>query len=127
MQGQVVVHKEPLHLPVFQNKQVRILNVLMPPGDTSQYHIHHTPSLFIYFTTTATGSQLQGMQARSGKNPAGFIQFENLAAPNIRIHRVWNADTDTFHVMDIELLYKDSGFAQKPLTMPDLSLEIDTF
>jgi hypothetical protein len=28
--------------------------------------------------------------------------------------------------MDIELLYKDTGFLQKPLTVPGLNLEIDT-
>jgi hypothetical protein len=125
-QSQVFVHEEPRHHPVFQNNEIRILNVLIPPGDISQYHIHHTPSLFIFFTSTATGSQLQGRAALTGQSTAGQILFENLAPPNIRTHRVWNADKDTFHVMDLELLYKDSGFVQNPLTFPGLQSEIDT-
>jgi hypothetical protein len=52
--------------------------------------------------------------------------FENLAPPNIRTHRVWNADKDTFNVMDVELLLKETVFDKKPLSMPNLELEIDT-
>ena len=126
LQAQVPVHEEPRHHLVFQNTEVRMLNVLIPPGDTSQYHIHTTPSVFIFFTITTTGSQLQGKTASSGRSAAGNILFENLASPNIRVHRVWNADKDTFHVMDIELLFKDTGFLQQPLSLPDLKLEIDT-
>jgi hypothetical protein len=124
--GQVLVHEEPRHHLIFQNKAIRILNVLLPPGDTSQYHIHTTPSLFLRLSSTTTGSQLQGGKASAGKSIAGTILFENLAAPNIRTHRVWNADKDTFHVMDVELLLKDPVFDKMPLTIPNLELEIDT-
>jgi hypothetical protein len=126
LQAQVLVHEEPRHRPVFQNRQVRILNVLLPSGDTTQYHIHHTPSVFIFFTSTTTGSQLQGATASTSTSVAGSIIFENLAAPHLRVHRVWNMDKDTFHVMDLELLSKDSGFVQQPLTFPGLQLAIDT-
>ena len=125
-QAQVLVHEEPRHPPVFQNDKIRILNALLPPGDTTQYHVHHTPSLFIFFTSTTTGSQLQGAAASTSTSAAGRIIFENLAAPHLRIHRVWNMDKDSFHVMDVELLSKDSGFVQQPLTLPDLQLAIDT-
>jgi hypothetical protein len=125
-QAQVLVHEEPRHHPVFQNEKIRILNVLLPPGDTTQYHVHHTPSLFLFFTSTTTGSQLQNAAASTGRSSGGTLLFENLAAPHLRVHRVWNMDADTFHVMDIELLSKDSGFAQKPLTLPHLQLAIDT-
>lgn len=124
--AQVLVHKEPRHRPVFENNKIRILDVLLPVGDTTQYHIHHTPSLFIYFSNTSTGSQLQGHQPSSGRSVEGTLRFENLAEPNVRIHRVWNIDTIALHVMDIELLYKDSSFVQKPLSIPDLQLAIDT-
>lgn len=124
--AQILVHEEPLHRPVFQNDQIRILNVLLPPGDTTQYHIHHTPSVFIYFTSTTTGSQLQGSTPSTSTSAVGSIIYENLAAPNLRIHRVWNMDKATLHVMDVELLYKDTGFVEKPIGVRDLKLEIDT-
>ena len=97
LQAQVLVHEEPRHRPVFKNKEIRVLNVLVPPGDTSQYHIHNTPSFFIRLSNTITGSQVLGELAVAGKSKAGEIRFENLAPPNNRTHRVWNADKDTFH------------------------------
>ena len=124
--GQVLVHEEPRHRPVFQNNQIRILNVLLPPGDTTQYHIHHTPSVFIFFTGTTISSQLQGSIASTSKSIPGNVIFENLASPNLRVHRVWNIDKDTLHVIDVELLSKDTGFVQKPLALPELKLTIDT-
>jgi len=126
LSGQVPVHEEPRHHLVFQSEEVRILNVLIPPGDTTKYHSHTTPSLFIRLTNTTTGSQLQGGKASTGRSIAGTVLFENLAPPNNRIHRVWNADKDTFNVLDVELLMKDAVFDKKPLTIPNLELEIDT-
>jgi len=126
LQAQILVHEEPRHRPVFQNKDIRMLNVRVAPGDTSLYHMHTTPSFFIRLTNTITGSQVQGEAKKAGKSQAGEIRFENLAPPNNRVHRVWNADKDTFHVMDVELLMKKAFFDQKPLTLPNLKLEIDT-
>lgn len=126
LQAQVLVHEEPRHRPVFQNEEIRVLNVLVPPGDTSLYHIHNTPSFFIRLSNTITGSQVLGELPVAGKSKAGEIRFENLAPPNNRTHRVWNADTDTFQVMDVELLMKKAAFDQKPLNLPNLKLEIDT-
>ncbi len=126
LQSQVLVHEEPRHRPVFHNNEIRILDVLIPPGDTTQFHIHHTPSVFINFTSTNTGSQLHGKEAVRNRSTAGRILFENLAAPNTRTHRVWNLDKDTFHVIDVELLYEAPGFADAPLSMPGLKLETDT-
>ncbi len=126
VQAQVLVHKEPLHHLVFENSKIRILDVIMAPGDTSIFHIHHTPSLFLFFTSTRTGSMLKGQPATIGETTAGKMLYENLTAPNTRIHRVWNADKDTFQVMDIELLSLDSGFVQPPLSLPHLHKEIDT-
>jgi hypothetical protein len=126
LQAQILVHEEPRHRPVFQNKEIRILNVRVAPGDTSLYHMHTTPSFFIRLTNTITGSQVQGEAKKAGKSQSGEIRFEYLAPPNNRVHRVWNADKDTFHVMDVELLMKNADFDKKPMTLPNLKLEIDT-
>jgi hypothetical protein len=124
--AQVPVSKEPRHHVVFENDKARILNVLLPPGDTTLYHVHSTPSLFISFSKTHTFWQRVNEQPVSSNSEAGYIWFENLNPPNIKIHRVWNVDTSVFHVMDVELLAKDSGFNGKPLTIEHAHLLIDT-
>ena len=124
--AQVPVSQEPYHPIAFENNKLRILNVKLPAGDTTQYHLHSTPSLFIFFTTTKTGSQLINKEPGTGTSAAGNILFENLDTPNTRTHRVWNMDTAVFHVMDIELLSPGTGFNIKPLSLPNVVLTIDT-
>jgi hypothetical protein len=99
--AQVQVRNEPRHHNVFENKFARILDVYLAPGDTTMYHVHNTPSVFIIFTNTNVGSQLIGKQPQKGANITGEVSYDSLNTP--RIHRVWNEDTSWFHVMDIEL------------------------
>ncbi|HWB25494.1 MAG TPA: hypothetical protein VG738_08430 [Chitinophagaceae bacterium] len=124
--AQVPVSKEPHHHVVFEDSKLRALNVLIAPGDTSLFHIHSTPSVFVTFSKTKSGSQVLNGQPQKGSSTPGIIYFENLSPPHTRIHRVWNNDRDTFHVMDIELLSKDTGFAEEPLAVPYAQEVVDT-
>ena len=101
--AQIAVRNEPRHHNVFENEYVRLLDVWLAPGDTTQFHIHATPSVFNMFTKTTTGSQLSGQPPlKSSTSVAGNIWYDSLVTP--RIHRVWNDDTSWYHVMDVELL-----------------------
>jgi hypothetical protein len=99
--AQIHVRDEPRHHNVFENEFIRILDVHLGPGDTTLYHLHNTPSVFIRFTNTIVGSQLIGKQSQKGANITGEVSYDNLNTS--RTHRVWNEDTSWFHVMDIEL------------------------
>ena len=99
--AQIHVRDEPRHHNVFENELIRILDVHLGPGDTTLYHLHNTPSVFIRFTNTNVGSQLIGKQSQKGANITGEVSYDNLNTP--RTHRVWNEDTSWFHVMDIEI------------------------
>lgn len=118
--AQVPVRFEPRHHNVYENDFVRILNVFLPPGDTSQYHVHSTPSVFISYTVTKTGSQLLGQPPANAIPAAKTIWYESLVKE--KIHRVWNADTNWFHVMDIELTGK--GEKTKPLLLKNDLLKL---
>ena len=101
--AQVQVSKEPLHKKVLENKYLRLLDVWLKPGDTTLYHIHSTPSLFLHFTNTVVCSQAKGEAWVKGKNKKGeadYVSFKN----ETWVHRVSNCDTVPFHVTDIELL-----------------------
>src|SRR6478736_1140948 len=104
--AQVPVSKEPMHHNVFENAWVRVLDVHIPPGDTTQFHKHETPSVFIVLHPVKTGSQvIQEEQTSTALRGDSSISFESFATTP-RIHRVWNEDSTEFHVMDIELLSK---------------------
>ena len=99
--AQLQVRDEPRHHNVFENEFIRILDVHLAPKDTTLYHLHNTPSVFIVLANTNTGSQLAGQQPQKGASLTGLITYDALATP--RFHRVWNEDTSWFQVMDIEL------------------------
>jgi len=137
--AQVAVSKEPRHHNVFENAFVRVLDVRMSPGDTSLFHKHETPSVFIVLHPVKTGSEVIMEEAKATaltRDPT--ITFEGFYIKP-RVHRVWNSDTSEFHVMDIEILSKvhknispmeQSGlqflFNEKPVSAYRLSLNART-
>lgn len=102
--AQLPVRNEPRHHNVFENEFLRILDVHLAPKDTTLYHLHNTPSVFIILSNSNVGSQLAGKQSQKGANINGEISYDSLNTS--RLHRVWNEDTSWFHVMDIELTGK---------------------
>ena len=101
--AQVQVSKEPRHKKVLENKYIRLLDVWMQPGDTSMFHIHSTPSVFLHFTTTVVCSQIKGKEWVTAKNTEGYAWYRSFVNDTL-VHRVSNCDTVPFHVTDIEIL-----------------------
>ncbi|HEV8504832.1 MAG TPA: hypothetical protein VGQ53_05520 [Chitinophagaceae bacterium] len=121
--AQVPVRDEPRHHNVFENSYIRLLDVFLGPHDTTQFHVHNTPSVFTTFTKTATGSQLVSGQPTGDLSTAGKSWYDSLSTP--RIHRVWNEDTVWFHVMDIEFVAGKPHGDQHALQDPLLKLYFD--
>lgn len=115
--GQVPVREEPRHKPVLVNQYVRMLDVKIPPGDTTLYHVHETPSLFLTFTNTYMATQVKdSMWSERYRSIKGSVAWDYFS--NTRTHRVSNQDKDTFHVTDIEILseYRPAD-GRKPLPL----------
>ena len=118
--AQVPVSKEPLHKKVMENQYFRLLDVKLKPGDTTQFHIHSLPSVFVRFSSNDITSQLQGESWIPEKSEQGQVSFKAYGADSI-IHRVTNVGDKVFHVTDMELLapYK-SKFPFHPLPYKEL-------
>jgi quercetin dioxygenase-like cupin family protein len=118
-QEAVAVSKEPMHKNVFENEYLRVLDVRISPGDTTQFHKHETPSVFISLHPVRTGSQViieDGSATVLSLDRR--ITFESFYK-SPRIHRVWNADTSVFHVMDVEVLSKGDKKIAAPIALPE--------
>ena len=113
--SQVQVSKEPRHKPVLQNEYFRLLDVWLPPGDTTFYHIHSTPSLFLYLTSNRISSQTFGGEWVQDSAIAGKAWYRSFTPDNL-IHRVVNTDLKPFHVNDIEILSAFNPDNYKPLS-----------
>jgi len=100
--AQVPVHEEPHHQNVIQDKYIRLLDVWIEPGDTTQFHVHSTPSLFTCMMDADIQWQDKGNWT-SDTLKAGAILY-NSFTPDKLVHRICNTGQDPYHVIDIELL-----------------------
>ncbi len=107
--AQVQVRNEPMHHNVFENKYFRVLDVNIPPGDTTLQHIHSTPSVILFFSNTITATELKGQGWVKSTSVAGTALYRDFRKDTV-IHRVSDWDTAPYHVSDIELL---SGYDPK--------------
>ncbi|MDQ3016999.1 MAG: hypothetical protein M3R25_09835 [Bacteroidota bacterium] len=101
--AQVQVRDEPFHKPVLENEYFRLLDVWIQPGDTSLFHIHSTPSLFLYLSDTKVCVEEKGKAWISDITKTGYSWYRSFD-PDTVVHRVANCDTVPLHVTDIEIL-----------------------
>jgi quercetin dioxygenase-like cupin family protein len=69
----VPVHEEPRHRLVLDRPETRILDIQIPPGDTTLFHTHSDPILYVNMASSQTRSQTHGREWSGGeaaKQPA---------------------------------------------------------
>lgn len=100
-QTPVPVKKDPDHRIVFQNKLVTIIYPRILPGDTTPYHIHETPSVFLIMRDTRVFDQPYGKPGEtffSGKGETWYNEFYKK-----QTHRIANIDSVDHQSILIEL------------------------
>src|SRR5437763_16366327 len=58
----VPMDKAPFHIPVFQNDWIILLNVNIPPGRNTGYHIHYADSVSVNLMPASQTNQKYGSQ-----------------------------------------------------------------
>jgi hypothetical protein len=109
LSGQVVVpvHEEPRHHLVVDQRALRILDVQIPPGDTTLFHTHDTPIHYVLISAAVTVSQTLGQEwtARgSGAQPAraaGDAWWSLDYGERPLTHRVANVGSTVYHLIGI--------------------------
>jgi hypothetical protein len=125
--AQVQVRNEPRHHNVFENRYFRVLDVNIPPHDTTLQHIHCTPSVILMFSNTVTATQLKGQDWVKSTSVAGSAFYRDFSKDTV-IHRVSNWDDVPYHVTDIELLSTyNPNHEHTPLPLPLLFNEGKAF
>jgi hypothetical protein len=93
-----------------------MLDVGLQPKDTTQFHIHSTPSVFLNHSTTNYITQIKGGEWIKEQSLAGKSWYRSFS-PDTLIHRVSNCDSIPLHVTDMEIL---SSYHQNKLTQSKL-------
>jgi quercetin dioxygenase-like cupin family protein len=118
---------EPRHHVVFQNDLVRVLRVLIPPGDSTLWHEHN----FDIFVLALYGSKIRvevakDPNATEGRMESKSLRFVKYAGQHF-VHRVANTDTVVNHQVDFEIIPPSpSGFSVSDRSAaPHYKMEID--
>ncbi|HEY2896083.1 MAG TPA: hypothetical protein VGJ12_03015 [Gemmatimonadaceae bacterium] len=112
----VQVYQEARHHPVFENSLVRILDVRVPGGDTTDYHVHANRHIAVVIAGARTWDQGLGQAAPESASmamPVGAV-FDNAHESIPYTHRVGNADTVAFRYLVAQML-RPSGVASTVL------------
>jgi hypothetical protein len=102
-QTPVPVFEEPRHKPVFTNNYLRIIQARIMDKDTSLYHIHATPSCFVFVKPANYDNQVLGEGWTHPNNPKGYAWYSSFAA-GPAIHRVAARPHDEIFAYDVEIL-----------------------
>ena len=99
----VPVEQEPHHHLVFENQYVRVLDVVVDPGDTTLFHTHSLDNLAVQLTDAIIKRQFPGQPWVDSPAKEGSVGF---TAGTVKpyTHRITNAGSSVFHVLDIEIL-----------------------
>ncbi len=117
----VPIEREPHHRPVFHEGPIRILDVQIPPGDVTLYHIHDTAILYVPISISPTDTQILGRDWL-GVGPQSPSRFTGLVvatdtsyAAEPLTHRVKNVGDKRFRLIAITNAATPGGGAADPL------------
>lgn len=112
----VPVRLEPRHVPEVQNKYMRVINATIENGDTSLFHIHETPSAFVFLTDVEYDNQAWGQPWQKAISTKGYAWYSSFAG-GASTHRVAAPAGKKLHAYDVEIL-SPYGFTRDSVWTP---------
>ena len=100
---------------VLRDGPIRVLDISIPPGDTTPFHTHDAAVVYVPITVSRTDAQVSGGAwgatgpESSSKLQAGTASSDLLYANHPLTHRVTNLGPGEFRVL--EIVNSSSGFA----------------
>ncbi len=95
---------ERFHHWQFENQYVRVYDVRIPPGATTDFHVHAFDTVFVQVSGGVTSAQSPGKEwERAQKTVPGTVGF-SADANHPRTHRVRNHGPAEYHVIAVQLL-----------------------
>jgi quercetin dioxygenase-like cupin family protein len=99
-QSPVPVAGEPRHHLKFENEYVRVFDVVVPPGDTTLFHIHANDYLFVSIGDANLKAEIMGNQPGALILKDGEVRYTKATIT----HRITNLAKEMFRNITIEVL-----------------------
>ena len=112
-QSPVPIEKEPRHRLKFENKSVRVFDVLIPSGDASLFHTHVHDGLSVRITDAQIRDEPVQGDSEESTVKRGAVTFSYRPKP--MTHRVSNIGKTPFRNIFIEILPSSDGSTRAPL------------
>lgn len=121
-QSPVPVVKEPRHHMKFENKYVRVFDVVVPPGDATLFHVHSNDYVFVSIGDANLKAEALGGKPGDLILKNGEVRFTKGPIT----HRVTNVSATPFRNITIEILASPGrAAASQADTSPGLSQVLD--
>lgn len=121
-QAAVPMHEEPHHRLVLTHQQVRVMDVKIHPGDTTLFHVHDLPALYVAVSTAPVDIQLLNGEwagthpaADPGRKP-GDVNVDTSYVRDPITHRVTNVGSQLFNLIAIT----NSAASTDASSLPDM-------
>ncbi len=101
----VWVRNEPKHHLLFENDDVRVYDVIVPPGEATLFHVHAVDYVYVVLGDATLKSELQGQQPTDLAATRGEVRFTRGPIT----HRIQNVGATPFHNITVELLRPPSA------------------
>ena len=124
----VPVFEEPRHHLVVDTPALRILDIQIPPGDTTLFHAHSSPMMYVPIASSRTRNQNLGEEwTGGGAAPAAAAPARpgRVSAPANYIdkgqtHRVNNVGTSLFRLIGVANMTPGDAAASTSTAKPEL-------
>jgi quercetin dioxygenase-like cupin family protein len=122
-QQSVPVGEEPRHKVVFENKYVRVIDAVVPPGDVTLYHTHTEDNVPIAISGGKMRTQVLGAEPTESTIQTGGIWWAKASYT----HQITNVGQTTLRFIDAEVLASPPGTSAAPPLgeVPGMKLEIE--
>ena len=114
----VPIVKAPYHRPVFTNEYVTLLDIYIPPGRNTGYHIHSQDSVSVSISPARQTNQVYGsdrIDPPGAGGAAGRATFTPYYKDGTRTHKATNIDSIPFHNVSF-LLNSRTPYKTNPST-----------
>jgi hypothetical protein len=112
----VPVTKAPFHLLTFQNENMALVNVTVPPGRSTTYHSHDQDLFFVIIRGAKIKNQVLGKDPVDLDFKAGNVYFANYTkTPGV--HQIINVDQNMLWLLGLAIVHPEAGLF-RPSTRP---------
>ena len=99
----VPVEQEPHHHVIFENQYVRVLDVVVRPGETTLFHRHSLDNVAVLLSDATMRNQAAGKDWADSPAKEGTVHFA-AGTQKPYAHRIANKGSTVFHVLDVQIL-----------------------